>query len=147
MSIVAQEIQNDWPKLYRRLPFYPPRGFATIEDDLDDIIKEQYRSKPQAQARTSLARWRRMHNRANLIEVKDALIQMHRQDIVERIEDALARTERRVIRRRLSVNDVGDDVLLKRERSRIGLGQVKAAAHRFMVLRGPHRFHRKQCLE
>ena len=70
VGLVAQEVQSDWPKLYRRLPFYPPRGVATVEDDLDAIIKDQYRGRPEAQARASLVRWRRMHSRANIDELK-----------------------------------------------------------------------------
>lgn len=36
-SVIGSSIGGDWPVLYRKLPFYPPRGTATIDNDVEVI--------------------------------------------------------------------------------------------------------------
>ncbi len=32
--VVSQHIDEDWAQLYRNLPFVPPRGLKTIDNDI-----------------------------------------------------------------------------------------------------------------
>lgn len=146
VGIVAQEMNTDWPKLYRRLPFHPARGRTTIEADLDEIIKAKYRATPDTQARASLARWRRMHNRACIKELREVLLDMHRQDVVEKLDALESNAEARGSQPKTLISpmeNVNDKEIQKRPMSRIGFGpkykQVKAAAQQYMILKGPHR--------
>lgn len=54
MKLVAKSLQQDWIRLYRALPFFPPRGEATIESDIDKINQEYYRNLVEYQALESL---------------------------------------------------------------------------------------------
>ena len=87
--VVAKEIRGNWPVLYRKLPFYPARGERIVDEDVDQVTKVQYRSTEKIKATDSLQRWRRMHTRANIVELKGTLKEMGRTDIVDKIEDAL----------------------------------------------------------
>lgn len=54
LKLVAKSLQQDWIRLYRALPFFPPRGETTIESDIDKINQEYYRNLVEYQALESL---------------------------------------------------------------------------------------------
>jgi hypothetical protein len=87
--VVAKHIDGDWPKLYRKLPFYPPRGKNNIDDDVINITQERLRVAEKVKATESLEKWRRMHTRANLDDLKETLAGMNRTDVVQRIDKTL----------------------------------------------------------
>ena len=37
--IVCDMIGGDWQVLYRLLPFFPPRGRDTLDEDVSDIVQ------------------------------------------------------------------------------------------------------------
>ena len=81
MKVVSKRIDHDWMKLYRCLPFYPPRGQANIEADIDEVSRQQYRSTADVHAMTCLQRWRRLNCRASVTELRQALVTCKRKDI------------------------------------------------------------------
>ncbi|XP_076439733.1 uncharacterized protein LOC143279549 [Babylonia areolata] len=83
---VAQSIDADWKRLYHTLPFHPPRGQHIIADDIDDISTRFLRHTTEEQARQSLAKWRRLHTRACVEDVRTALQGVKRPDVLERID-------------------------------------------------------------
>ncbi|XP_033762334.1 myosin-4-like [Pecten maximus] len=94
--VAATHIDVDWPKLYRVLPFYPPRGDENVRIDIDEIGRVFMRDIQETQAKQSLAKWRRMHNRASVDDLKAALHQIRRKDIVEEIDTELAKRANKV---------------------------------------------------
>ena len=36
-AVVCAEINGDWARLYRCLPWHPPRGEATIDRDIEEF--------------------------------------------------------------------------------------------------------------
>ncbi|WAQ94954.1 hypothetical protein MAR_007425 [Mya arenaria] len=90
-KITASNIDHDWCKLYRALPFHPPRGEETISNDIDEINKEYMRTLSEEMCRQSLWRWRRMHTRASLEDLKKALLSIRRKDIIDLIEEDIMR--------------------------------------------------------
>ncbi|OWF41034.1 uncharacterized protein LOC110463013 [Mizuhopecten yessoensis] len=89
--VVSIHIDGEWPKLYRALPFYPPRGDENVRMDIDEIGRVFMRDIQETQAKQALARWRRMHNRASVDDLKAALTQIKRKDIADEIETELAK--------------------------------------------------------
>ena len=94
LRLIANHIDGDWMKLYRELPFYPPRGDVTINVDIDDIASTYMRHTVEEQARQCLARWRRMHTRATLDDIRTALTAINRKDLVDRLEERLPPSRR-----------------------------------------------------
>ncbi|XP_069110538.1 synaptonemal complex protein 1-like [Argopecten irradians] len=94
--VAAAHIDVDWPKLYRVLPFYPPRGDENVRMDIDEIGRVFMRDIQETQAKQSLVKWRRMHNRASVDDLKAALLQVRRKDIVEEIDIELAKRANKV---------------------------------------------------
>ncbi|XP_060066325.1 uncharacterized protein LOC132546619 [Ylistrum balloti] len=94
--VTAIHIDTDWPKLYRVLPFYPPRGDENVRMDIDEIGRVFMRDVQENQAKQALARWRRMHNRASVDDLKAALQQIRRKDIVDEIDTELAKRANKV---------------------------------------------------
>ncbi|XP_053373052.1 uncharacterized protein LOC123530850 [Mercenaria mercenaria] len=90
-KITASKIDTDWTRLYRALPFHPARGEQTILKDVDEIGKEYMRHIPDEMCRQSLWRWRRMHTRASVEDLKKALLSIKRKDIVEAIDEDIVR--------------------------------------------------------
>ena len=43
IEIVSNMVENDWMKLYYKLPFYPERGAENIKKDIDDVYSQLYR--------------------------------------------------------------------------------------------------------
>ena len=84
--VVASRIDGDWPKLYRSLPFYPPRGHHNIDEDVTNIVQERMRVAERVKAEDSLHKWRRVHTRANLNDLKETLLKMNRVDVLNSIE-------------------------------------------------------------
>lgn len=82
---VEAEIGPEWSRLYRCLPFYPSRGVETISSDIDDISSRFLRNT-QEQAHHALSRWRRMHTRACVTDLRDALVLIRRKDVVEKYD-------------------------------------------------------------
>ncbi|GFR68746.1 hypothetical protein ElyMa_003741000 [Elysia marginata] len=82
---VGQEIDGDWARLYRALPFYPSRGQETIASDIDDITSRFLRN-PDEQAQQALSRWRRWHTRACTNDLRDALLMIRRKDILDKLD-------------------------------------------------------------
>ncbi|XP_005098259.1 uncharacterized protein LOC101863343 [Aplysia californica] len=87
-KFVASEIEGDWIRLYRALPFYPARGMETVSADIDDIITRFLRNSEE-QAHQGLSRWRRMHTRAGVNDLRQALHTIKRKDIVEKYDKML----------------------------------------------------------
>ena len=92
--VVARNIDHEWQRLYRNLPFYPPRGKANLDADLDNIIKENYRTNDFTMARESLLLWRRQHTRASLTELKDTLAAMKLYEVVDKLTEAQAKPKK-----------------------------------------------------
>ncbi|KAL4221914.1 hypothetical protein ACF0H5_017966 [Mactra antiquata] len=90
-KITSTMIDHDWSRLYRALPFHPPRGDVNISNDIDEIGKEYMRQLTEEMCRQSLWRWRRMHTRASVEDLKKALTSIRRKDIVEAIEEELTK--------------------------------------------------------
>ncbi|KAK2147802.1 hypothetical protein LSH36_535g03018 [Paralvinella palmiformis] len=84
--LVARRIDGDWPKLYRNLPFYPPRGRHNIDDDVSSIVRERMRVADRVKAEASLEKWRRVHTRANVDDLKETLMKMNRPDVINSLE-------------------------------------------------------------
>ncbi|CAL1533674.1 unnamed protein product [Lymnaea stagnalis] len=84
-GLVASELDGDWTRLYRCLPFYPRRGDETVSADIDDITGRFLRNTKE-QAQQALSRWRRMHTRACVGDLKEALVAIKRKDILEKFE-------------------------------------------------------------
>ncbi|KAH9513210.1 hypothetical protein Btru_034375 [Bulinus truncatus] len=84
-QFVAQKIEGDWVRLYRCLPFFPQRGEETVSADIDEIISRFMRNTEE-QANQALSRWRRMHIRASVNDLKSALTEIKRTDIMDSFE-------------------------------------------------------------
>jgi len=84
-KFIASEIESDWIRLYRCLPFYPDRGQETIERDIDELTTRFLRNCEE-QAHQALSRWRRMHTRAGAGSLRQALTDVRRRDIWERYD-------------------------------------------------------------
>ena len=82
-AIVANHINKDWPRLYRVLPFHPPRGLSTIDKDIYDLTTRESRGGKQHLARMAIDRWRRNHTRAKVDDLAVALGVIQRSDVVE----------------------------------------------------------------
>ncbi|PAA52811.1 hypothetical protein BOX15_Mlig027336g1 [Macrostomum lignano] len=89
--VVAKAIEQDWFRLYFQLPFYPPRGQVDLDADVDRINKRLVRGNRQELATEMLATWRRLHTRANVEALKEALGRIGRQDLSQRVDAHLAR--------------------------------------------------------
>lgn len=81
--MVASRINKDWPVLYRVLPFHPPRGLATVDRDIHDLLNRETRGGKSQLARLALDRWRRYHTKAKVEDLEIALKVVHRSDIVQ----------------------------------------------------------------
>ena len=88
-QLVARHIENDWPRLYRSLPFYPPRGNNTIDRDVYELTTLVSRTTTEEVCRLSLDRWRRFHTRAKVQDVKEALADIRRLDVLQVLEEEL----------------------------------------------------------
>ncbi|CAH1788400.1 unnamed protein product [Owenia fusiformis] len=89
---VTKTIEGDWQKLYRFLPFYPPRGEETIQGDIDDILTKHFTTPLKEQAKQSLLRWKRMNSKANVIDLRTALQEIRRHDVVKSMERRKSKT-------------------------------------------------------
>lgn len=85
IRFVAQHLDHDWVRLYRNLPFYPPRGQANLDADINHLVQANYRTNNVVMARESLQQWRRQHTLASVPELRQALVKIGRTDIVERL--------------------------------------------------------------
>src|SRR5688572_18449507 len=81
-AVVAIHISKDWPRLYRVLPFHPPRGLSTIDKDIYDLTTKESRGGKPHLARMAIDRWRRNHARAKVEDLAIALRAIQRADIV-----------------------------------------------------------------
>ena len=79
-TIVYNNIDGDWVRLYRALPFHPPRGSRNIENDIEDIAVIARENNEQS-AKRSLYRWRRYHTRAKLDDLLKGLEKIRRHDL------------------------------------------------------------------
>ncbi len=77
-------------RLYRVLPFYPARGEETVGGDIDNIVQNHMRHNVEEQAKQALARWRRMHTRDKVEDLTNALLEIRRKDIVDKIQMVLS---------------------------------------------------------
>ena len=82
-NLVSFHIGLDWVKLYRALPFHPFRGHHEIERDLASI--DVTRGNPRELALRSLNKWRRIHSRAKLDDLNQALRVVGRGDLLEKL--------------------------------------------------------------
>lgn len=83
--VVAIGISRDWPVLYRVLPFHPPRGLATIDQDIFELLDREARGGKEHLARLALDRWRRNHSKAKIEDLAVALGRMHREDVARQM--------------------------------------------------------------
>ncbi|CAD5125021.1 DgyrCDS13259 [Dimorphilus gyrociliatus] len=95
LKFVAKLLQQDWIRLYRVLPFFPPRGETTIESDIDKINQEYYRNLVEYQALESLRLWRRVHSRASLHALKSSLIEINKENIAQQIDEKIEDMKKR----------------------------------------------------
>lgn len=91
IGIASHYIGKDWIKLYFSLPFIPSRGQQNLTQDLDDINKKYLRASLEEQAKLSLQRWRRLHIRATVQDLKLTLEKIGRKQIIDRIDERLKR--------------------------------------------------------
>ena len=75
--------------MYRKLPFYPSRGEKTLDSDVVEITNERLRSGDKVKAKDALLKWRRMHTRANLNELKATLEKVNRKDVIQEVDKHL----------------------------------------------------------
>lgn len=80
---------TDWPALYRALPFHPPRGVNTIDQDIADIAVMSSRLGADQVALRALNRWRRYHTRAKIDDLVTTLKKIKRHDIAQAIHDEI----------------------------------------------------------
>ena len=85
-QVVSEHIDGDWPKLYRALPFYPPRGISTIDGDIEELTNVESRVGGQYLALKALYRWRRFHTRAKVEDINSALVAIKRHDVINKID-------------------------------------------------------------
>ena len=52
IKITAQHIESDWQRLYRSLPFYPPRGKQNIDEDIVKTIHAHDRNTEEVRMLT-----------------------------------------------------------------------------------------------
>ncbi|KAK3604751.1 hypothetical protein CHS0354_017858 [Potamilus streckersoni] len=91
IRITATKIDGDWPRLYWSLPFHPPRGEETIRADIDEIGKTYMRRPSEELCKQCLWRWRRVHTRTSLNELKKALLVCKRKDIADLIDQKMSK--------------------------------------------------------
>jgi len=72
-TLLSQTLGSKWIDMYRELPFFPPRGCRTIEQDIVSIQSECMRDSVSKEVRKSLERWRRFHTRAK-VKLSDQII-------------------------------------------------------------------------
>ncbi|ESO86259.1 hypothetical protein LOTGIDRAFT_235493 [Lottia gigantea] len=89
ITLVSRYIDSDWIKLYWQLPFYPIRGEETKRQDIEDIAHNFIRHVTEDQAKQCLLKWRRLHTRATLACLRDALSAMRRKDIIDILDKEL----------------------------------------------------------
>lgn len=65
-GVLSGFLGTRWMQVYSELPFYPPRGKKTIENDIRQIQLECVRDSLDKEVRKSLERWRRFHTRAKV---------------------------------------------------------------------------------
>ncbi|ESO84014.1 hypothetical protein LOTGIDRAFT_155326 [Lottia gigantea] len=87
-AIIADNIEKDWMKLYRNLPFVPARGCHTIEKDISKI--NESRERDEILAKQALKRWQRHHTRTKIEDLKSALKKIRRFDILRMVNAELA---------------------------------------------------------
>ncbi|KAL3831684.1 hypothetical protein ACJMK2_023407 [Sinanodonta woodiana] len=90
IRITATKIDGDWPRLYWSLPFHPPRGEETIRADIDEIGKTYMRRPSEELCKQCLWRWRRVHTRTSLNDLKKALLVCKRKDIADLIDQKMS---------------------------------------------------------
>ncbi|XP_076458135.1 uncharacterized protein LOC143291888 isoform X2 [Babylonia areolata] len=88
-KIISARVDKDWVSLYRHLPFHPPRGQETIERDIVHIRDLGARASMAHMAVHALERWKRHHTRANVQDLRQALRQVRRFDILKVIDEDL----------------------------------------------------------
>ncbi|CAF1240182.1 unnamed protein product [Adineta steineri] len=104
MRLASNNIGRDWTRLYWELPFYPARGQEEISKDIEYIDDKYHRGDVfQAQATDALNKWRRLHTRAVLDDLVQALRKARRLDIVHTIE-------RRILKPKHSITDIHEDI-------------------------------------
>ncbi|XP_048754088.1 intersectin-1-like isoform X2 [Ostrea edulis] len=89
--VTAVNIDKDWITLYRALPFHPPRGEENLRQDIEDITNTFLRDTVEVHAKQALYRWRRVHTRASVDDLKKTLISIKRKEIADKVEDELAK--------------------------------------------------------
>lgn len=89
--VTATLIDKDWIPLYRTLPFHPPRGEENLRVDIDDITNTFLRDTLEVHAKQALYRWRRMHTRASVDDLKKALTAIKRKDIADKVDEELSK--------------------------------------------------------
>ncbi|XP_025110321.1 uncharacterized protein LOC112573870 isoform X2 [Pomacea canaliculata] len=87
--IICSHIDRDWVQLYRNLTFFPQRGAETIERDLLHLTEMGARASVALASRHALERWKRYHTRANVEDLRQALMKIKRTDILRLIDDRL----------------------------------------------------------
>ncbi|XP_062574829.1 uncharacterized protein LOC134236668 isoform X2 [Saccostrea cucullata] len=89
--VTSINIDKDWIPLYRALPFHPPRGEENLRQDIDEINTVFLRDTVEVHAKQALHRWRRMHTRASVDDLKKALIAIKRKEVAEKVEEELSK--------------------------------------------------------
>ncbi|KAL8611868.1 hypothetical protein ACOMHN_027603 [Nucella lapillus] len=89
VRLVSSRIERDWVALYRHLPFHPPRGHQTIQQDLVHLQQQGARVSLATAACVALDRWRRHHTRANVEDLRQALRSIKRLDILKAMDRGL----------------------------------------------------------
>lgn len=65
-DMLSERLGMKWVNMYRELPFYPPRGYRTIENDITILQSDCMRDSLNKEVKKSLERWRRFHTRAKV---------------------------------------------------------------------------------
>lgn len=85
-TLLSQTLGSKWIDMYRELPFFPPRGCRTIEQDIVSIQSECMRDSVSKEVRKSLERWRRFHTRAKASDLLPVIKQLGENDLLEAID-------------------------------------------------------------
>lgn len=89
--VTAINIDKDWIPLYRALPFHPPRGEENLRQDIEDISNTFLRDTVEVHAKQALYRWRRVHTRASVDDLKKTLVAIKRKEIADKVDEELAK--------------------------------------------------------
>lgn len=145
MHIISSYLDNDWIKFYYSLPFTPERGAENIKKDVDDAYSRYNRGEVtkvrfdsilscyfvvqfiielllfflKERSLFCMKKWKRIHSKARLEDLKTALKNIGRFDILNDLDDKLTSFDKLVVRKdednRICKPNLKDNEVLTKE--------------------------------